>query len=403
MKILLVSQYFWPENFKGNDIAFDLAKKGHEVTVLTAKPNYPNGKFYKGYSFFGKSAENINNVHIIRTPIIPRGNGKSLILVFNYLSFIFFSFFAVIFRISKDFDAVFVQQLSPVTMALPGIWAKRKCNCPMYLWVLDLWPESVTAAGGISSKLLLNMLDRLVNYTYDNSDKILISSNFFKPTIKPRLKNQTKDIIYFPNWAEDVFTSKSKNTFNVPNLPAGFNIMFAGNVGEAQDFDSILEVVKLTQNIGVNWIIVGDGRKLSWVKNEVEKHELKNVRLLGRYPIEQMPFFFIKANAMLVSLKNEPVFSLTVPAKIQAYMASSKVVLGMLNGEGKDLINSSGCGIAVSAGDYQSLSNVVKQLITMGHDKIVGMESKSKEYYSKNFDKNMLLSQLENLLFQNRK
>jgi glycosyltransferase involved in cell wall biosynthesis len=398
MKILLVTQYFWPENFKGNDIAFDLAKRGHCVTVLTSKPNYPKGNFYDGYNFFNKRKETVKGVKIIRVPIIPRLNGKGLPLIMNYLSFVFFSFFAVIFRVPNDFDAVFVQQLSPVTMALPGIWAKRKSNCPLYLWVLDLWPESVSAASNISNVTIMKLLDILVNYIYNSSDKILISSNFFKSSIKPRLKDKNKPIIYFPNWAEDVFTVETIKNYSIPNLLFGHNIMFAGNIGESQDFISILEVIKATQNLKVNWIIVGDGRKFSWLKREVEKNKLQNVHLLGRYPLEQMPNFFSIANSMLVSLKDEPVFSLTVPAKIQAYMASSKVVLGMLNGEGKELINSSGCGFAVNAGDYEGLTTIIKELITLDPSRINEMELKSKEYYLNHFDKSKLLNQLEHLL-----
>lgn len=401
MKILLVTQYFWPENFKGNDIAFDLVKRGHSVTVLTSKPNYPQGSFYEGYNFFNKRNETVQGVNIIRVPIIPRRTGKGLHLILNYLSFVFFSFFAVMFRVNRNFDAVFVQQLSPVTMALPGIWAKRKCNCPLYLWVLDLWPESVSAASNISNKNVMKLLDKLVNYIYNNSDKILISSNSFRSSIKPRLKDKNKAIIYFPNWAEDVFTMKTIENVSIPNLPVGHNIMFAGNIGEAQDFISILEVIKATQNLKVNWIIVGDGRKFSWLKNEVEKNKLQKVHLLGRYPLEQMPNFFSKADSMLVSLKDEPVFSLTVPAKIQAYMASSKVVLGMLNGEGKELINLSEGGFAVDAGDYKALTAIIKKLITLGPSRINEMESKSKEYYLNHFDKFKLMDQLEIMLQHN--
>lgn len=395
MKILIVSQYFWPENFKGNDIAFDLVKKGHDVTVLTAKPNYPNGKFYDGYSFFNKRKEFINGVQVIRTPIFPRRNGKGIFLVLNYLSFIIFSFFAVHFRLEKGFDAVFVQQLSPVTMALPGIWAKKKNNCPLYLWILDLWPESVIAASNFSNNTILNLLDRLVNYIYNNSDKILISSKSFKSAIKPRLKNQNIEILYFPNWAEDIFTLKSKNNFEMPDLPTGFNIMFAGNVGEAQDFESVLKVAKLTKAMSINWIIIGEGRKLSWIKEKIIEDSLDRVFIYGRYPLIAMPAIFKNADAMLVSLKDEPIFSLTVPAKIQAYMASSKVILGMLNGEGNELINSSGCGFAVNAGDYNALYGVVSDLISLNPSKIKEMELCAKKYYLLHFEKNRLLDKLE--------
>lgn len=403
MKILFVSQYFWPETFKGNDIAFFLASKGHDVTVLTAKPNYPMGKLYTGYSFLGKNEEIIQGVSVIRTPIIPRGKGNGLSLILNYFSFVFFSYFAVHFRLKKHYDVVFVQQLSPVTVALPGIWAKRKFNCPMYLWVLDLWPESLLAASSITNVLLLNLLNKTVNFIYNSSDKILISSKFFESAILPRIKDKQKEIIYFPNWAEEVFTKQfDTNNTDLPDLPDGFNIMFAGNVGEAQDFNSLVDAAKLSKDINVNWIIVGDGRKMSWLQKEIKKNSLEKVKILGRYPIEQMPYFFSKANAMIVSLKDEPVFSLTVPAKIQAYMASSKIILGMLNGEGRELINNSGGGIAVPAGNYSALVESIKKLIKSNPETLREKESKSKQYYLENFDRKKLLDKLENILLNDQ-
>lgn len=400
MKILFISQYFYPENFKGNDIVFDFVKKGYEVTVLTGKPNYPQGKFYKGYSFFNKRKEFIKGAKIVRVPVFPRKSGSGIPLALNYFSFVIFSFFAVFFRLKEKYDLVFVQQLSPVTMALPGLWIKRKQKIPMYLWVLDLWPESVVANSQIKKGFIINFLEKLVRKIYNNSDVILMSSKFFKNSILEKCQDFNKKIIYFPNWAEDVFVRGVENevsSVKLPDFPEGFNIMFAGNIGESQGFEAVLNAAELTMNRKINWILIGDGRKANWIKEEVLKRNIKNVFMYGRFDLELMPRFFKRADAMLVSLKDEEIFSLTVPAKVQAYMASKKIILGMLNGEGKDLINDSGCGFCVAAGDANLLAEKSVLLSEMSKIDIEIMEEKSLAYYKENFSKERLFENLDSL------
>jgi len=395
MRILIVSQYFFPEDFKVNDIAFDFVKRGHEVTVFTAKPNYPKGKFYKGYSFFGRSSEIIKGVKVIRIPIFPRFDSSGKFLILNYLSFIFFSYIFK-YRVKGNYEVIFSHLPSPLIAALPAIWFKNKFKSKMYLWVLDLWPESVQANSNIKDGFIINTLNKLIKYIYTSTDVILISSRVFKNSIIEKGINSNKIIKYFPNWAEDIFTDQIVEPTEVPTLPVGFNIMFAGNIGDSQDFESILEAVKLTKDEGINWILVGDGRKVSWIKSEIEKYSIMNVYLLGRHPLAIMPALFKKADAMLVSLKDSPTFSLTVPAKIQAYMASSKIILGMFNGEGQQLINESGSGYAVNAGDFYKLRTKVLEIKLFTIEQRIQMESNSKKYYTDNFSKDKLFDFLEN-------
>ena len=395
MKILFVSQYFYPEIFKGNDIVFDFIKRGHEVTVLTGKPNYPKGVFFEGYSFFNKKREIVQGAEIIRVSIYPRKNGKGVHLVINYLSFVFFSYFASLFRVKGKYDVIFIQQLSPVTMALPGIWLKKRNNTPIYLWVLDLWPESILAASNFKNNVVINLVEKLVKYIYNSSDVILISSKNFKDSILSRIKDKNKEIIYLPNWAEDVFSTPPTFNNSDINLPQGFNIMFAGNVGESQDFETIIKAAELTKSNQINWIILGDGRKLEWVKSEIKFKKISNMFTLGRFGVEVMPEFFKRADVMLVTLKDKPVFALTVPAKIQAYMASGKIILGALNGEGNLIINESKSGFAVQAGDYKSLANKAIQLKNISTIEKSSMEKNAIDYYKENFNKETLFDELE--------
>lgn len=394
MRILIVSQYFWPESFKVNDIAFDLASEGHEITVLTAKPNYPKGKFFPGYHFFSPRHEIIKGVKVIRIPIIPRGSGNSIRLVFNYFSFIFFSYWAFLFRLKNEYDISFAHLPSPLLSAFPSAWMKKKYGIPMVLWILDLWPESVQAAGNIKTSFLLNWIDRMVKNIYSHTDLILISSRSFENSIKSKLKKNTP-ISYFPNWAEDVFSSGKKSSSDDIVYPDGFNILFAGNVGESQDLESILKAALETINEGINWLILGDGRKLSWVKKEIQEKNIDNVHLLGRHPTDMMPTFFRKADAMLVSLKDEFIFKFTVPAKIQAYMAAGKIILGMLNGEGADIINSAKCGYTVNAGDFTGLAQQAVRLAKSGKEEKKQMEINGKQYYNSHFHKDVLFQQLK--------
>ena len=400
MKILIVSQYFFPENFKVNDVAFELSKKGHEVTVLTAKPNYPKGKFYSGYTMFNNSEEIIRGVRIIRTPIYPRKNGGKVALSLNYISFLFFSLFACLFRVNGKYDVILAHLTSPITAALPAIWLKKKFKIPLVLWVLDLWPESVSATTNINNRFFYRMLTKLVSFIYRKANRILISSKFFLKSVKEKISDQEVPIIYFPNWAEDIFTKVKKANYELPSFPEGFNLMFAGNIGNAQDFESIIKAAELTKKYPINWLIVGDGRKYNWLVNEKTKLGLSNVALLGRHPLESMPFFFKKADAMLVSLKDEPIFKLTVPAKIQAYMASNKAILAMINGEANQLILESNCGFTCQAGDFKTLANnaIAMSKLSLKERKV--LEYNAGQFYANNFTKKILLSKLENQLEQ---
>jgi glycosyltransferase involved in cell wall biosynthesis len=395
MKILYVSQYFYPETFRGNDIVFDFVKKGHEVTVITGKPNYPLGTFYHGYKFWGVKKEIINGANVIRIPTFPRGKGGALKLILNYFSFYLFSYPYSRFKTDRDFDIIFVQQLSPVTMALPAIWAlKRNKNAKLYLWVLDLWPESVTATTGIANKFIIGLLNKLVKYIYSKSDFILISSKSFEKSIQKRSIN--KQILYFPNWAESIYEEADLiKDYELPILPNGFNIMFAGNIGEAQDFETILSAAILTKDENINWILVGDGRKLDWVRSQVKFHDLHNVVILGRYPIEEMPYFFREANVMLLTLKNSIISDLTVPAKLQAYAASGKIILAAINGEAKSIINKHNIGLACESGDFKSLSENAKILKNFSEEQRIKMEKNSRNLYNLHYSKKVLFDKLE--------
>lgn len=392
MKLLIVSQYFWPEEFRINDLALDLVKRGHDVSVVTGNPNYPKGKFIKGYGF-KYSTETYQGIKIHRVPIFARGN-SSFMLILNYVSFIFFGSVFAYFHKEK-YDKVFAINYSPITAVIPAIVYSKKNKIKLSIWVQDLWPESIIAASNIQSKNVQKWLSKLVHYVYKKSDTIFIANYGFKKSIIEKGVSEKK-IKYMPNWAEDIFeSSKDLNvTRKEFNIPEGFVIMFAGNIGEAQDFDAVIKAAELIkENHSIQWVFIGDGRKSKWLNEKVKEKKLeKTITLLGRFPTEIMPFFFKLADIMLVSLKDEYIFSLTVPGKIQSYMASSKPILTMLNGAGSDVVFEANCGFIANAGDYKELSRNVIKSFTLSSEMFDELGSNAFSYYKENYSKKKIIN-----------
>jgi glycosyltransferase involved in cell wall biosynthesis len=391
MKLLIVSQYFWPEEFRINDLALDLVKRGHDVSVVTGNPNYPKGKFIKGYGF-KYSTETYQGIKIHRVPIFARGN-SSFMLILNYMSFIFFGSIFAYFHKEK-YDKVFAVNYSPITAVIPAIVYSKKNKIKLSIWVQDLWPESIIAASNIQSKYVQKWLSKLVHYIYKKSDIIFIANYGFKKSIIEKGVSGDK-INYMPNWAEDIFESTKE--LNVTrkefNVPEGFVIMFAGNIGEAQDFEAVIKAAELTkENHSIQWVFVGDGRKSKWLNEKVKEKKLeKTITLLGRFPTEIMPVFFKLSDIMLVSLKDEYIFSLTVPGKIQSYMASSKPILTMLNGAGSDVVFEANCGFTANAGDYKELSRNVLKSFALSTEVFDELGSNAFSYYKENYSKEKII------------
>ncbi len=399
MKILIVSQYFWPENFRINDLAVDLLKRGHEVSVLTGKPNYPQGRIYKGYGFFSHASDNYEGIKIYRVPLIPRGNGTGLKLSLNYVSFVLFSCIFILLH-RKKYDVTFTFAVSPITQAYPAILHKKLFGSKACIWLQDLWPESVSAAGKINSPIVLKCLNKMVRHIYKHSDKILVQSEAFIPSVEGKGVTK-KQLRYVPYWAEDLFSNTS-NIFKEKHqhiMPDGFKVMHAGNIGEAQDFDSIIKAANITRQIPeIKWIIVGDGRKKSWVENEIIRLGLQETLfLLGRFPLEDMPSFFVHADVMLLTLKKEDIFSMTIPSKIQSYMAFGKPIAGMLNGIGAEVIRSADCGYICNAADYVSLANNVMNAYHQEKHVLSQKGENGKQFYNQHFSKDVIINNLINI------
>lgn len=398
-RILYISQYFYPEVFRGNDIAFHWAELGHEVHVITGIPNYPGGTFFEGYGLFKRRIEIVRGVKVTRLPIVPRGKGK-LTLMLNYLSFLLVSSVYVFFMsLRRRYDFVFVQQLSPVFMAVPAVIYKKLRHVPVFTWVLDLWPENLVVAGGINNKKVLNMIDRLVKILYANYDKILISSMSFRQSVLDHGSSPDK-VIYFPQWADNPSGAKTINDARVPRLPEGFKILFAGAIGEAHGFECNMQAALLTKDYpNIKWVIVGDGRKLDWVRKFVQDNGLENtVLLMGRYDASCMSSFFEQADVLLASLSDSPIFNMYLPAKISAYFAAGKPVIACMNGEGADVVTTAGAGWHVAAGDAENLAQLTINLSADSKTVMAEMGRKARAYYQDNFEISVALDRLDNLV-----
>lgn len=397
MKLLIITPHFYPENFKVNDMAFELKRRGHDVSVMTPIPDYPQGKFYKGYGIFRRRKEIINGVKVHRSLIVPRHNGTSFWLALNYISYTFFaSLKSLWYGVTKKYDAVIVHEPSPILVGLPAIIIKKIQGIPIHFWVLDLWPESLTAAGGIDSKLILSPFEKMTRWVYKNCKTILIGSKGYKKSICS--KGDFKDKIhYFPNWVEDCLVKKG--TIETPELPEGFNVMIAGNMGDAQDLPHVMNAAKQLKGMGVNFIFVGDGRKKEYVLNFAKENGIENqIYCIGRFPLEAMPTLFSKADLLFMALKDTPIFAMTVPSRLQAYMSSGKPVVAMINGEGADLIEEADCGWSVAAGNSKGLADLLLRLSKGNPETLIQKGQNGKVYSETHFKFKDCMDHLESII-----
>jgi glycosyltransferase involved in cell wall biosynthesis len=376
-----------------------LKERGYEVVVLTGKPNYPKGKFYDGYSFNSTDKENWNGIEIYRSRLIPRGKGGGIPLFLNYISFALFASLKVFF-IKGKFDRIFVYEPSPITVGIPAIIAKIKFKSPIYFWVQDLWPESISAAGGVKNKFIISILDSLTRFIYKQSKIILVQSLAFKPYINAQ-NVEMKNIVYFPNSTEGYYQIQAKDPEYENRLPSGFNMIFAGNIGEAQSFDTLLEAAFLLKkdNIPVNWIILGDGRAKEYVKKKISSLNLEsNFILLGSFPSTEMPYFFSCADALIVSLKKDKIFSFTIPAKVQSYLACGKPIIGSLDGEGARVILEANAGFSAQSENYKALADCVRKMYHLSDEERLLLGRNARNYFEQEFEREKLLDKLESIL-----
>lgn len=399
MHILIVSQYFFPENFRINDLVRSLAEQGHIVEVLTGKPNYPDGAIFHGYHSWGCKSEYWQGIKIYRVPITARGNKSGIKLALNYLSFVISGLlFAPWMLRKKNYDVIFVYAPSPIFQSIPASflgWLKR---CPVALWVQDLWPESAQATDYISSSLELKLIEQMVRFVYRHTDLLLVPSKAFQAPVAKLA--QGKSIVYYPNSVEPAFYDPPIVPLpDIPGLAGKFSVLFAGNVGVGQAVQVIVGAAELLRDYpDIHFVVLGKGSRWDWMREQVGARGLTNLHLPGRYPVETMPGLMRQASSLLVTLADQPIFAATVPSKVQAYMAVGRPILACMNGEGARLVHEAHAGFAIPAEDATALADAVLRLYGMSAEDREKMGQNGRAYYKEHFDHDRLVKQLINQL-----
>lgn len=392
MRILVISQYFYPENFRINDLVLELKKHGHEITVLTGKPNYPQGKYYEGYSFKGRDDEYWNDIPIYRVPLRARKTG-SINLVRNYISFVWNANKGVKL-LQDDFDIIYVFEVSPITVALPAIKLKKKKKIPIIMNVQDLWPENIIAITGINNSVINFFLNRLVNYIYKNIDLILTASPAFINKIRSRIENKDK-VIYWPQYA--TISKKqivSKDLFDKNK----FNIVFTGNIGEAQGLEIVIDAAKRLKDTNVVFHLIGDGRNKQNLENKVIQNKLvENVKFYGQISETEIPNYLTQSDAALLILKSNPIFNMTVPAKLQTYLACGCPIIGCIEGISKEIIEKNQLGITCNTVSVEEFVKTCIEFKETKYEKNFYRDNAFK-YSDKYFNKEKLISTLINYM-----
>lgn len=394
MKLLVWTQYFWPENFLINKLVTELNEQGVEVTVITGKPNYPDGDIFSGYKASGVQYERYCGVDVVRLPLVPRGKNSARKLLLNYLSFIFSGYFFAPWALrGEKFDAVFVYAPSPLLQALPAIFVSWLKHAPLIVWVQDTWPEALQATGFIKNSWLLKFVELLVRYIYRFSDSILIQSKAFQNSVQALVKDKKK-VRFFPNFSEDLIEKLSLGKQGPENsepaivkaIQSCFSIVFAGNIGSAQSCETIVQAAELLSDYpDIVFYLVGSGSRSDSIRQDIQARGLSNVVMTGRLPPEDIPAIYSAAEILLVTLKDNPALYATIPSKMQSYMSAAKPILASLNGEAARLVVAADAGFSCPAEAYEDLAATVLQLYELSSDERAQLGKNARHYYEQHF------------------
>lgn len=390
--ILVVSQYFYPEMFRINDMCTEWVKRGYKVSVITGIPNYPMGKTFAGYGLTKKRREIWNGIEIYRIPLIPRGS-STVGMMLNYVSFMVSGLIAGKLKKIKA-DYVFSFEVSPMTQALTGISFAKRLKVPHYLYVQDLWPENVVTITGISNPLIINPIDKMVDYIYKNTDEIFATSPSFVDAICNRevLVDRNK-VHYWPQYAEEFYKPSEKKV--VEEIPSddSFKVAFTGNIGTVQGLQILPKVAEILKNESVKFVIVGDGRYLEGFNDEVKRRNVADKFIMvPRQPAERIPELLAACDAAFISFQDAELWKMTIPAKLQSYMACGMPIVAAAKGETRRIIEEAHCGVCSSIGNAEELSIKIKEIMKSD---LIQMGRSSRAYFEEHFDKKKLMDQMD--------
>lgn len=404
--ILLISQYFHPETFRVNDMACEWVKRGYKVTVLTGIPNYPMGRYFEGYDRKHRTRENWKGVNIIRIPLVARGNSSNKILnaagmAANYISFVKSGYKWVKSREAENLhaDLVFTVEVSPMTQALIGVWYGQRYHIPAYLYVQDLWPENIETVTGIHNKMIIGLIDRMVDKIYQETGTIFTTSpGFVKAIVNRKVQVDNHKVHYWPQYAEEFYRPMKPVAIDGIENDGCYRIAFTGNIGTAQGLEVLPKAAELLKNEAVKFVIVGDGRYQTEFERKIKELDIRHkFVLIPRVPAEHVPEILSSCDAGFISFNKTPLWENTIPAKLQSYMACGKAIIASASGETKRIINEAGCGICCEIGNHKALAEGIRQIIKLDSK---AMGKKAREYFEIHFDKKKLMDEIDEYLLE---
>ena len=396
MKILVVCQYYYPEPFRITDICESLAKRGHEVTVLTGLPNYPEGDILQEYRHGNKREEKLNGVNIIRCHEIGRGKSK-IKLFLNYFSYSI-SATSKALRMKDEYDVILVNQLSPVLMGIPALAYKKRFSKKILFYCLDLWPDSLAAGGVKQNSFIYRLFYKISKWIYSSADLILVTSSMFEDYFRDVLKINEISLKHLPQYAEDLFTVNLEHSSASRDKNKIYNFVFAGNIGDMQSVETIIKAANELKEIKhISFHIIGDGSRLEDCKKLSNELNVNSISFYGRKPIKEMPKYYAMADAMLITLKANKTLSLTLPGKVQSYMAAGKPIIGAIDGETRIVIEKADCGYICEAENYKALAKIIKEFCISNDKEQMGKNAQN--FYIENYSKEKFMTVLENALF----
>ena len=384
MRILILSQWFYPEpNFKGLPFAKELRKLGHEVEVLTGFPNYPGGKLYNGYKIKFFQREIIDGVPILRVPLYPSHDNSAIKRIENYMSFALSASFMGVFGVRRP-DVIYVYH-PPATIGLPALFLHLLRQAPFIYDIQDLWPDTLAATGTVENRTALWMVDKWCRFIYRQAAKIVVLSPGFKEMlIKRGVPRHKIEVIY--NWCEDSkIQSKGRNDALARELgmTGRFNVVFAGTMGKAQALDAVLEAACLLRDKlpKIQFVFVGGGIDVDRLKKKVIENGLRNVLFLPRRPPSEIGDILSLADVLLVHLKDDPLFKITIPGKTQAYMAAGRAILMAVKGDCAELVKKAKAGLICEPENPQDIVRAVARFYKMSNKELNLMGSNGRRFY----------------------
>lgn len=398
MRLLVVTQYFHPEEFPINHVCEALGARVTSVTVLTGQPNYPGGRIFDGYRATGFDDQTLGTVSILRVPLMPRGKGGGLRLMLNYLSFVASASLFGPFRLrGQDFDAVLVYAPSPLLQAIPAVFIKWLKRAPLAVWVQDLWPESMSATGFVKNRTILGAVERCVRWIYRHTDLVLAQSEEFVEGIARYASGRPIEVHY--NSVAPTLIADARPDAGECPVPAltepSFNVVFAGNLGKAQGLDVVLDAAaRLRDEAAIRIFLIGSGSDGEHLAARIRDERLTNVVMPGRFPYSSMPSIFQHADALLVVLRSDAVLDLTIPSKLGVYLATGRPIIASLDGAGARVVAESGGGMVCAAQDAEGLAKAMEDMAAMSPDERIQMGGRGRDYYARRFEAGKLADDL---------